>query len=145
MSNNNPFNTLTTNSINSPSSNKPHLVFVYGTLRRNHYNHDLISKADFLRDWVTPARYTMISFGFYPAVISVGATPIVGELYKVNDRLLERMDVLEGVPDFYQRDTIKTPAGEAFWYVMPEHKKDAVVVLSGDWEREAMEGGVSNA
>lgn len=145
MSINKPFIPLSIKSSKQNPSKNAHLVFVYGTLRRNYHNHKLISKAYFISEWVTPAQYTMISFGFYPAVIAVGTSPIVGELYKINDKQLEEVDQIEGVPTFYQRDTIETPAGKAIWYVMPESAERTDVVFSGDWDEHVLKGRAPNA
>lgn len=145
MSINKPFNPFILKNSKHDPSQHTHLVFVYGTLRRQHYNHALISKAHYISEWVTPAQYTMISFDFYPAVIPMGTSPIVGELYKVNDKQLEEIDLLEGVPIFYRRDIIETPVGKAFWYVMPEVLERAEVVFSGDWDEHVSKGSVSNA
>jgi gamma-glutamylcyclotransferase (GGCT)/AIG2-like uncharacterized protein YtfP len=144
MSNNIPLNPLTEYNPQQQPSKTSHIVFVYGTLRRNHYNHQLISNAAFLDVWVTPANYTMVSFGFYPAVIHAGATPISGELYQVDDTLLEEMDRLEGIPHLYQRHAIDTPVGRAYWYMMSQSTDHAEVVSSGDWDEHISSGVASN-
>lgn len=89
------------------------LIFVYGTLKRNHPNHflleDLISSNDAV--YVGP-RTTLL---LYPLVTGLYGIPylinksgsgkrILGELYSVSKRGLVRLDELEGIKvEHYER------------------------------------------
>ncbi len=108
------------------------LVFVYGTLKRGHPNHDVLARADarFLMAWATAPEYEMVDLGAFPAVQEGGGTAIHGEIYEVGD--LAPIDRLEGYPVLYGRKRIETPCGEAWLYI----KNDAAGerVPSGDWQ-----------
>ena len=110
------------------------IVFVYGTLRRQHYNHSYLEHSEFIAEFVTPAEFSMINLGLFPAVIEGGSTAIHGELYKVDDDTLSALDVLEGVPSFYSRIHLDTDYGQAFMYVLKNNDKDYPVIESGIWE-----------
>lgn len=84
-----------------------HLVFVYGTLKTGHYNHRCLtlggtSKRIFDDAFVKGHMYDL---GPYPAVvITPGSQGVVkGEVWEVDDETLDRLDHLEGHPDFYER------------------------------------------
>jgi len=60
------------------------LVFVYGTLKRGFYNHEVLETSQFIGKAITKNKYPMI-----------------------NDLTLEKLDILEDFPDFYTRDYIQ--------------------------------------
>jgi gamma-glutamylcyclotransferase (GGCT)/AIG2-like uncharacterized protein YtfP len=80
-------------------------VFVYGSLKKNFHNNDLLSNAEFIGNGVTDSKYFMINLGNFPGVIS-GFSKISGEVYKINFEILQDLDILEGNGDFYQRHEI---------------------------------------
>lgn len=117
------------------------LLFVYGTLRQGEPLSYVMENAEFLGVHMTPPKYKMIDLGRYPAVTPGGDTPIMGEVYKIEDDYLDTVDRIECYPDLYQRTKIQTPFGKAIMYWMPE-MKDAVCVQrisSGDWLARAAE------
>jgi gamma-glutamylaminecyclotransferase len=86
---------------------KKHLVFVYGTLRQAHSNHQLIGDAFCYGVGSTREKYAMYITGGYPYVTSTEACyPIVGELYAVDDDTLDILDKMEGHPRYYTRRQI---------------------------------------
>lgn len=111
-------------------------VFVYGTLKRGFGNSVLLNEAEFVQEAVTEPKYTMRNLGFFPGVQLEGNTPISGEIYKVTDKEMERLDRLEGYPSFYNRTQIGIPGLEVtpWMYFLPkegyQHNK---VVPSGVW------------
>lgn len=114
-------------------------VFVYGTLRRGEGNHRLLESARFVGAGRTVKAMTMIDVcGAFPAVVTgPGPSRIVGEVYAVDDETLLRLDRLEGVPHFYDRDVfvIELEGGEqvcAMTYVQRE-ADGRPVIASGDW------------
>ena len=112
-------------------------VFVYGTLKRGFGNSVLLNEAEFVQEAVTSPEFTMRSLGFFPGVQLVGETPISGEIYKVTDLELKRLDRLEGYPNFYNRKQIEIPGVDVrpWMYYLPEEeylKND--VLPSGIWE-----------
>ncbi len=112
-------------------------VFVYGTLKRGFGNHILLdnSESEFLGDAKTSPDFTMFSMGGFPGCSKIGSTEIVGEVYNVSDRVLERLDSLEGHPEWYTRQRVLTTLGPAWMYLQkPEDMKNNEKVLSGVWE-----------
>jgi len=92
-------------------------VFVYGSLKKGFYNHDLIGDPtnSFITEGKTLDKYIMISMGSFPAIFknpypmsertAKYENRISGEVYQVSDETLQRLDMLEGVPSFYKRIT----------------------------------------
>jgi gamma-glutamylcyclotransferase (GGCT)/AIG2-like uncharacterized protein YtfP len=109
------------------------LVFVYGSLRRGHYNHACLKGARFLGPHTTEASYRMLSLGPYPAVILGGGTAITGEVYQVGPRELKRLDRLETYPREYDRQRIPTPYGPAWIYLYRHPARARARVPSGNW------------
>ena len=84
-----------------------HLVFVYGTLRQSHGNHQLLKRAHFYGVGKTKQKYAMYLVGGYPYVVSTEQRYlIVGELYALDDEILKRLDKLEGHPIYYARSEV---------------------------------------
>lgn len=112
-------------------------VFVYGTLKRGHSNHQLLDRAEFLGEAVTKPEFTMLDLGFFPGVIKHGRTPIYGEIYRVDQRQFQALDRLEGYPDFYGREQIDIPGrNETPWmYILPvKYMGQNTEVDGGIWE-----------
>lgn len=86
-----------------------HLVFVYGTLKRWHYNNIMLRSSIFVGEAVTCKPMYMYSYGVPIVTIPsdsesfVQVLPIVGEVYSVSKRILQQLDILEGHPDMYIR------------------------------------------
>jgi gamma-glutamylaminecyclotransferase len=81
-----------------------HLVFVYGSLRQNHSNHRLMGDAHCYGVGRTCDKYAMYITGGYPFVTSTEARyQITGELYAVDDDILDIVDKMEGHPLYYIR------------------------------------------
>lgn len=92
-------------------------VFVYGTLRRHGNHHHLLGKARFLGDYVTPPGYTMVDLGDYPAVVAGGRYQVTGEVYRITQRVLARLDEYEDYPREYTRRKIATAYGPSWIYL----------------------------
>jgi gamma-glutamylcyclotransferase (GGCT)/AIG2-like uncharacterized protein YtfP len=107
-----------------------HLVFVYGSLKKGFGNHHRLEGAAFLGETRTKARsFRMESFGAFPAVYKVPtkaggpAYSIEGELYEVNDKILEGLDRLESNGHFYRRELVKLANGKEAWMYICLHQK----------------------
>jgi gamma-glutamylaminecyclotransferase len=95
------------------------LLFVYGTLRRGFANAQCMGSATFERAAATAPAYSLYDFGAYPALVQGGDGVVVGELYRVSDAELTRLDEFEGCPELYQRVLVDLDDGtQAFSYVM---------------------------
>ena len=87
-----------------------HLLFVYGTLMRGYGNNVLLRDSDFLGEAVTTdGKFSMVTGGF-PMVYAGGSSNIKGELYWVDDVVLQSCDRLEGHPNWYRRERISVDA-----------------------------------
>lgn len=122
---------------------QPPLFAVYGTLRNGFGNHHILNNTfcEFLGLFITKPEFKMVSLGGFPGVIIDAPKEqlnqsIITEIYQVNHTAIEeRLDRLEGYPEFYQKTKIKTPWGEAYMYILSEKKYGKFpIVTSGDWK-----------
>lgn len=93
---------------------RPHIVFVYGTLKRGGSNHRFLAGQVFLGTALTRAGATLYSLGEYPGLVHDPADGegVTGELWAVDDEALAGLDELEGVAEgLYARE----PARLAEW------------------------------
>lgn len=80
-------------------------VFVYGTLRRGYWNHDLLGLSSFLGEAKTVRKGWLYVPNSIPFLnFDKNGEQVVGELYAVDDETLKDLDSLEGHPDFYRRE-----------------------------------------
>jgi gamma-glutamylaminecyclotransferase len=112
-----------------------HLVFVYGTLRQEEVNHDLLVRARFVAEARTEPCFELFDLGPFPAMSADGETAVCGEVYAVDDATLARLDHLEGHPRFYQRTRIRLDGGqEVQTYLMDRARmRGCELIPSGDW------------
>lgn len=85
------------------------ILFVYGTLKKGFENHYFLDGAKFLGCATTKHRYPMVNIvKAYPYLIDDknNGKYINGEVYKIDREILERLDHLEGYPDYYTRKKI---------------------------------------
>jgi gamma-glutamylcyclotransferase (GGCT)/AIG2-like uncharacterized protein YtfP len=108
-----------------------HLIFVYGTLKQGEPNHYLLAGSELLGVYETPPVYTLYDLGTYAGLVE-GNNTILGEVYRIDDEVLAKLDVFEDVLIEYRRETIETPFGEAWIYLYPGAEKGQAVE-SGDW------------
>ena len=88
------------------------LLFVYGTLKRGDGNYFRLlhnkEGVEFVAKAVTVKKYSMMQSGI-PYVSKNDENHkanIQGEVFKVSDIVLSRIDILEGHPDWYYREKI---------------------------------------
>ena len=81
------------------------LVFVYGTLKTGHGNHGVIEgNSKYVGDAHVGNGYSLHDIGHgFPYMVKGSGSGCFGELFKVNEKAIERMDMLEGHPSFYKR------------------------------------------
>ena len=110
-------------------------VFVYGSLLKGLHNHRVLRGAKFLGEARTlEAHFTLHDLGQFPAVTCDGVDTIKGEVYEVDKETAERLDHLEGYPNFYDRKLVEVyEFGPCRMYFL--HKCDAPIVPDGDWKR----------
>ena len=75
------------------------LVFVYGTLKRGYWNHDLLSTAPFVGEAISVDDFRMGNVGSFPEIqlaeIGDQAGRVTGEIYDVDEWTLQSLDRLE--------------------------------------------------
>lgn len=81
-------------------------LFVYGTLKKGYANHHVLDGAKFVCNGVLP-KAVLYSLGGFPGLQRTSSIEdeVVGEIYEIDERVLERCDRLEGHPSFYCRKT----------------------------------------
>lgn len=123
---------------------KERLFLVYGSLKKNFSNHPILEhpSVEFLGEVVTEPKFTMVSYGGFPAVIPGGETAIKGEVYKVgSEEVVRRLNMLEGYrvgssSNFYDVMPIETPYGEASMYIQHINRRSLPIIKSGDWKNQ---------
>jgi gamma-glutamylaminecyclotransferase len=106
-----------------------HKIFTYGTLKQGFNNHGLLHSSEFLGKAETADKYMLIDYGL-PILLKYKAKlsqHIDGELYLVDDGILQTLDTLEGHPFLYKRELslVKLENGqidEAFIYFFQFNK-----------------------
>ena|SRR5689334_14325654 len=114
-----------------------HKVFVYGTLKYGKSNHKLLSTSELVGQAETEPAFNMFALGYFPGCAIGGNTKIKGEVYKVNDEVLKKLDWLEGHPNHFKRIEVKTSLGEAWMYTVDDLRYtvlDFPLIASGEWK-----------
>ena len=117
-------------------------VGAYGTLKQKRGNNILLreSNAKFLGYECVTLPYTMIDYGYFPALVpSDKEEKIYLEVWSGDEEMLAACDMLEGHPDWYLRIKVRRESCEAldtrFWvYTMPdEDSNDYDSVVDNIW------------
>lgn len=95
------------------------LIFVYGTLLSGLRNHDKLKASSFIGHGITIDQFffTYYNTFSYPLITyqqilkDQNKTNIIGEVYNVDNNILELLDELEGHPYMYTREKIKVKIG----------------------------------
>ncbi len=91
------------------------LLFVYGSLRKGLQNNYRLESSKFIGQCNTCDEYIMVGLKSksYPYVIDkelfidIKPTKIIGELYEVDNEIIEKLDKLEDHPNTYKRRETK--------------------------------------
>lgn len=118
-----------------------HRVFVYGTLRKGQPNHRLLTACKHTKfiGECNVAGLELYDTGLgYPAVMlnSDSTRLVVGEVYEVTYETRCQLDKLEGFPHHYDRTTIATRHGHAWFYFQDPRqlkRSNCKLIQSGDW------------
>lgn len=113
-------------------------VFVYGTLRKDDYNHIFLENSEFIKYTKTKPEWIFYDLGGFPAAVEGGNISILGELYDVDEYTLGRLDVLESHPEFYvRRKILLEDDEEVFAYIMRSaYCEGCRLIESGDWKNK---------
>lgn len=111
-------------------------VFVYGTLRKGlSWNH-LLSTSKFLGEAKTKNKYALYAETIPYVIEDKEVSQIAGEVYEVDNETLQKLDQLEGHPNWYRRKEIEIMLNNslilAWIYFYP--KIQGRLILSGDYK-----------
>jgi gamma-glutamylcyclotransferase (GGCT)/AIG2-like uncharacterized protein YtfP len=120
-------------------------VAVYGTLKSGFHNNYLLDGMHYIGKFKSCKPAVMYSRGGFP-ILSLEstdvATPITVEIYEVTEECLHnRLDRLEGFPDWYNRSEVMfhndTMAGPVkAWIYHQDGTHNLPVVNNGNWEKK---------
>ena len=110
-------------------------VFVYGSLRKGFGLSPVLNSSDYVETVKTKPKYTMYSLGAFPCIVKGGDTAIVGEIYNISPETERRLDMIEGVPQLYQKGKVDI---DGYSNVMAYFMKKSSVkglnkIETGDW------------
>lgn len=111
-------------------------VFVYGTLKETHGLHGALDGAKSIG--VGFVRGYLFHLGQFPAlVLADRGPPAYGEVYESNTELIDKLDKIEGHPNFYYRVAIRVGGYGPCWaYAMPMGKaidRTNLILKDGTW------------
>ena len=94
-----------------PDQQNNRAAFVYGTLMKGERAEHLLVEATYvgscqLRD------YAMYHLGTYPGIKPCAGEVVLGELYLVNDQMVEKLDQYEDEGTLYDRRTVTVWLGD---------------------------------
>jgi len=119
-------------------------VAVYGTLRKGQIN--WVNCLEGLSEFVGEYRvegFDLHSPGGFPFALP-GKGAITVEVFEIGQRVLDRLDRLEGYPRFYNRKTIEVGGADAWIYFTEDKgKRSYEKITSGDWMIYFAEKGYS--
>lgn len=108
-------------------------VFVYGTLKAGHRLHEVMLPAKFIGE--DSVRGKLYSLGAFPG-IKEGSDSVKGEVYEVDDKLLQLLDRIEGHPHMYERRQVKLESGKnASMYYYKGRVNENEYLPRGVWEK----------
>jgi gamma-glutamylcyclotransferase (GGCT)/AIG2-like uncharacterized protein YtfP len=97
------------------------LLFVYGTLKRGMRNHARLAGQEFIGEAVTQPFYRLWDRGPYPCMVEdrQRGLSVRGELWRVEESFLPRLDAFEGAPGAFLRVAVplSRPEGSAQAYL----------------------------
>lgn len=123
---------------------KKKLCFVYGTLKKGQCRGHIMNSATYIGPAKTvEGDFVLINCGAYPALaksstLKFKTSPMVvhGELYEIDNELMQVLDQIEGYPYLYTREEVGVDSGHvpiAYLYARPGEFKKNDVILTGVW------------
>mgnify|MGYP001158569483 CR=1 FL=1 len=127
----------TTRGTSSPQKKDYQTIFVYGSLRKGMGLNPVLTSSEYLGTVTTEPKYTMYDLGAFPCITEQGETSLVGDLYIVNSDVLSQLDVIESVPNLYDRKEISIQDYDNvqayFWASNEVQMIDEYTIHGGDW------------
>ena len=113
------------------------LLFVYGSLKRGLANHHQLGDARFAGE-AAMEGVVLHDLGPFPMAIA-GEGVVHGELYRVDDDQLSRLDRFEGVPRLYERRQRPLRDGRQAWIYLgrPRQVRHSPRLRGGRWPGRA--------
>ncbi len=110
-------------------------VFVYGTLRTHATNwmwtlRPQIGKSDVVHGYV---MYNSPHGGFPIASPGKSHEYIIGEVFDVTEKMLAKLDQLEGFPHHYDRTLVTTENDDVVWIYFQKDASKLERIEGGDW------------
>lgn len=111
-------------------------LFVYGTLKRNGGNHKYLKGSKYVSQYCLN-NHILIDLGYGFPYMMRGDGGVLGEVYEIDKKTLDKIDKLEGHPIHYKRylTNYHSEVAEMYYYLanfdsIPE---SAVIVEDGYW------------
>ena len=110
-------------------------LFVYGTLRRGGYYHQLIKEAKLIQEALTIKGYELRDSGlYYPYAFESPDYEIVGDIYEVSQELLEGpLDELEDTASGYYKRYFDTNNDFYIYLKIEDNREQYQLIEGGDW------------
>ena len=123
--------------ITAITANNIYPVFVYGTLMKDQSAAHHMDRAEFLGEAILE-DYAIYDLGWYPGIKPCRGEQVYGEVYMVDDDMLQQMDRYEGEGFLYLRKLVMVKMSdrtrEAFVYVY-NHEVNENQLIHGRWDR----------
>ncbi len=90
-------------------SDKKYYIFTYGTLKKGCCRNYVLKEQEFIAEAITKPVYKIYTGGSYPCLVEdkENGIAIQGEVYRVDEATMKRLDMIEGVPTLYKRHNVK--------------------------------------
>lgn len=111
-------------------------LFVYGTLMNCRSNHRLLAGARYIGKAVLEG-FGMYKVSSFPGIIRKPGSMVIGEVYKINEDTLNKVDILEGEGFLYNREVVTVfvegkETIKAFTYVWNGRVNSDAFILAQD-------------
>jgi len=111
------------------------LVFVYGSLKRGFPLNGALRTAEFIGT-VPLQGYTLHSAGAFPYMVPCALGTVLGEVYRVDDETLSRLDRIEQEGTLYKREAIGVYEGEEVYSYLAKSVQDTGF---SEWKNQPQE------
>ncbi len=116
-------------------------IFVYGSLKKGFSKHELMEGSQLICKTRTREKFAMVDLYHFPGVAREQVSPIYGEVYEIDDVLLDKLDNYEG--DWYCREQVEVEAGFTAWMYflkdIPGNGKKYGMINEGFWTERPLE------